>query len=96
MKKKAAIQNDLAVAIKVNARPLIEDEWKQLLENAGFKVKKIKTNSMSLLEPKRIIDDEGFIGFLKIGFNILTNSKTRKRILEMRTTFKSTPKILTH
>lgn len=85
--KKANIQRDLAVAIKVNARPLTEFEWKEILENEGFKVLKIKTNAMSLLEPKRMIDDEGIWRFLKIGFNILIYSKARKRIVEMRKTF---------
>lgn len=86
LKKK--IQRNLAQSIKVNARPLEQDEWINLLEKEGFKVTLIKTNTMSLLEPKRIIDDEGFFRSLKIGFNILTHPKARKRILEMRKVFK--------
>lgn len=86
-KTKTVIQKDLALAIKVNARPLTEAEWKALLEKEGFVIKKVITNSMSLLEPKRIIDDEGFFRTLKIAFNILTNPKARKRILEMRRIF---------
>lgn len=85
---KNKIQRDLAQSIKVNARPLEQDEWINLLEKEGFKVTLIKTNTMSLLEPKRIIDDEGFLRSLKIGFNILTHPKARKRILEMRKVFK--------
>lgn len=85
---KAEIQKELALAIKVNARPLTEDEWKALLEKEGFEVKKVETNGMLLLEPSRIIDDEGFFRALKIGFNILTNSKAKKRIFEMRKVFK--------
>lgn len=84
---KATIQKDLAIAIKVNARPLTEKEWSDLLEKEGFKIKSINTNSMSLLEPSRIIQDEGFFGALKIGFNILTHSVARKRILEMKSVF---------
>lgn len=86
LKKK--IQRNLAQSIKVNARPLEQDEWINLLEKEGFKVTLIETNAMSLLEPKRIIDDEGFFRSLKIGFNILTHPKARKRILEMRKVFK--------
>src|SRR5690606_11865009 len=85
---KAPIQKDLAFAIKVNARPLTENEWKQLLEKEGFKIKTSETNSMSLLEPKRMIADEGFFRFLKIVFNIITTPQARKRILQMRRTFK--------
>ena len=86
--KKAEIQKDLAIAIKVNARPLTESEWTKLLEQEGFLVKKIITNPMHLLEPKRVIDDEGFFRTIKIIFNILTNSLARKRIFEMRKVFR--------
>jgi hypothetical protein len=84
---KAKIQKELAMAIKVNARPLTESEWCLLLEKEGFTVKKVFKNSMSLLEPKRMIDDEGFFRTLKIGFNILTHSKARKRIGAMKKVF---------
>ena len=86
--KKAEIQKELALAIKVNARPLTVSEWTELLEKEGFSVVKIETNPMHLLEPKRIIDDEGFFRTLKIFFNIMTNPSARKRILAMRKVFR--------
>lgn len=86
--KKSEIQRELALSIKVNARPLTVDEWKNLLEKEGFSVLKIETNPMHLLEPKRMIDDEGFFRTLKIVFNILTNPDARKRILAMRKVFR--------
>lgn len=85
---KAEITKDFALTIKVNARPLTKNEWKELLEKEGFKVKEIIINPMHLLEVKRIIDDEGFFRTLKIGFNILTHPKARKRILLMRKSFR--------
>ncbi len=85
---KATIQRQLAEAIKVNARPLTEKEWIDLLEKEGFKIKQVHTNEMHLLETKRIISDEGIFRTLKITYNILTNPKARKRILEMRKVFK--------
>lgn len=85
---KSTIQRELASCIKVNARPLTQKEWVELLEQEGFKVKKIFTNPMSLLEYRRVIDDEGILRSLKIGFNILRNSEAKSRILEMRTVFK--------
>jgi len=84
---KAKIQRELAQTIRVNARPLTESEWKQILENNGFKVKEIFKAPMRLLETKRIIDDEGIMRTLKITFNILRNGKARKRILDMRKVF---------
>ncbi len=85
---KATIQKDLALSIRVNARPLTAEEWKILLENEGFKIIKTETNPMRLLEPTRMIDDEGIFGVLKIVFNILTHLKAGKRILQMRRTFR--------
>lgn len=85
---KSKIQRSLAEVIKVNARPLTETEWKNLLEEEGFKVIKVFKNPMHLLEPKRVIDDEGFFRTLKILFNVMTHPKERKRILAMRKIFR--------
>lgn len=82
------IQKQLAQTIKVNARPLTQHEWTTLLEKEGFKIVHVDTNAMSLLETKRVIDDEGFFRTLKIVFNILTHPKERKRIVAMRDTFR--------
>jgi len=84
---KNKIQKDLAQTVKVNTRPLTQTEWKVLLEQEGFVVKNIFIGKMHLLEPKRIIDDEGFFRTLKIGFNIITTPAARKRILEIRNVF---------
>lgn len=85
---KSTIQRNLAQSIKVNARPLAREEWVNLLEKEGFRVNLVKTNAMRLLEPNRIINDEGFFRSLKIAFNIATHRKARKRIFEMRKIFK--------
>ena len=85
---KRQVQHDLATTIKVNARPLTRAEWVAMLEAEGFKVENILTNPMHLLEPGRIVDDEGFLRTLKIAFNILTHPHARKRILAMRTVFR--------
>lgn len=84
---KAQIQKDLSLCIKVNARPLTQHEWINLLEKEGFKILKVETSPMLLLDTARIIDDEGFFRSLKIGFNILRQPKARKRINEMRCVF---------
>ena len=86
-KEKAEIQHELAMCIKVNARPLTQSEWIHLLEKEGFKIKEIKTNPMLLLETRRIVDDEGLFRSLKIGFNIIRQPKARKRINQMRCVF---------
>lgn len=85
---KAEILKELAQVIKVNARPLTVEEWSNLLEAEGFAIVKVETNSMHLLEPGRIVHDEGFLRTLKILFNIATHPKERKRIMAMRKVFR--------
>ncbi len=85
---KSNIQRELAVSLKVNARPLTQVEWVTLIEQQGFKVKKIMVNPMLLLETKRVIEDEGIWRTLKIGFNVCTHPKAAKRIFAMRSVFK--------
>lgn len=84
---KNTIQKELAVSLKVNARPLTQAEWIALVQQQGFKVRKVMTNPMHLLEPKRVIEDEGLIRTFKIGFNIAVHPKAAKRILAMRAVF---------
>jgi len=86
--QKSQIQKSLSDVIKVNARPLTIDEWTSLLEKEGFIIKKIETNDMSLLEPKRLIDDEGVLRTFKIAFNILTHPIALGRIWSMRKVFR--------
>ncbi|MBX2932540.1 MAG: methyltransferase domain-containing protein [Chitinophagaceae bacterium] len=81
------VQQSLAKAIKVNARPLTKTEWCKLLEKEGFTIKEVKENAMSLLKLKRIIADEGILRTFKIYFNILTHPKAKRKISEMRNTF---------
>nr|WP_315030170.1 methyltransferase domain-containing protein [uncultured Chryseobacterium sp.] len=85
---KQKIQKELAVSIKVNARPLTISEWKIILEKEGFKVIKVETAPMHLLNLRRIIEDESFSGFLKIAGNILAQPKIRTRVMHMRKIFK--------
>lgn len=84
---KAKVQRELSLCIHVNARPLTQQEWIHLLQKEGFKIVQVYTNPMLLLETRRIIDDEGFLRSLKIGFNILRDTSARRRINEMRCVF---------
>jgi len=86
-KTKATIQRELSMSIKVNARPLTKEEWICLLQGQGFKIIQVYTNSMLLLETRRIIDDEGLLRSFRIGYNILRDASARKRILEMKKVF---------
>ncbi len=85
---KNSVYKDLSSSIRVHARPLTVTEWSELLKEEGFEVVNVETNAMALLEPKRVLQDEGLFGTLKIMFNVLMHKELKQRILKMRATFK--------
>lgn len=85
---KNEVRTALARSIKVNARPLTAAEWAELLTEAGFQVKKVSYAPMALLEPHRLIADEGLVGALRFVFNVLRDGDARARVLNMRATFR--------
>lgn len=85
---KSDINKSLSKVIKVNARPLTTTEWSEVLAENGFDVIATETNPMHLLEPKRVLQDEGVLRTLKIIFNVLTHPSARKRIVAMRRVFR--------
>ena len=85
---KLEIQNDLANAIHHGTRPLTIAEWQGLLVAEGFLVQTNAQAPMHLLEPWRIIQDEGMFGALRFAFNLLCNREARRRVLAMRQVFR--------
>ncbi|MEC1179023.1 methyltransferase domain-containing protein [Metasolibacillus meyeri] len=88
------IRKDLVEAIRVNATPLLEEEWKAALKSHGFEIDYVKKVPMHLLHPKRLIEDEGLLGVAKIAKNILTKPAARKHVLKIRHTFMKYEKYL--
>ena len=86
---KQEIQKALTDAIHVGARPLTVTEWRTLLETEGFIVHTQATAPMHLLEPKRLIQDEGFWGALRFVRNVLRDSEARHRVKTMRQVFQT-------
>lgn len=86
--QKTEIRQALARAIKVNARPLTEEEWRDRLTAAGFEIERVRFARMALLEPRRVISDEGPLRALKIVGNVVRNGDARRRILGMRKVFR--------
>ena len=84
---KDEVRKALARSIKVNARPLTEQEWRELLEAEGFEVLWRGKEPMALLDMKRNIADEGIGGELRILRNVLGNKDIRARVLNMKHTF---------
>ena len=86
---KQEIQQALTDAIHVGARPLTAPEWRTLLETEGFIIHFEATTPMHLLEPKRLIQDEGLGGALRFGWNVLCNNEARHRVAAMRKVFQT-------
>jgi SAM-dependent methyltransferase len=85
---KTDVRQSLARAIKVNARPLTLAEWTQLLTYQGLVIDHVATAPMALLEPRRLVADEGFPGALRFAKNLLIHRDARKRVIQMRRTFR--------
>ena len=43
---------------------------------------------MALLEPARVVRDEGFFRALRFAFNVLGDADARRRVFEMRRVFR--------
>ena len=86
---KQEIQKALTDAIHVGARPLTVPEWRTLLEAEGFIVHTQAIAPMHLLEPKRLIQDEGFWGAFRFVGNVLRDSEARHRVKTMRKVFQT-------
>jgi hypothetical protein len=89
-----AIQHDLSDQVHVGVRPLTIREWHYLLEAAGLRVAAQRTAPMHLLEPARLIRDEGLFGAIRFGWNVATHAPARRRVLTMRRVFRKYEKHL--
>ncbi len=87
IQQKQEINQVLSSVIHVGARPLPTHEWRALLETAGFRVVQVGYAPMHLLRPQRLIQDEGVLGALRLGKNILIDGNARRRVLAMRRVF---------
>ncbi len=82
------ISREMSRNIHVGARPLSAREWRELLTGAGFKIQSEATAPMHLLEPRRLIRDEGFFRALRFVFNVVRTPEARKRVFSMRRMFR--------
>lgn len=92
---KTEVRKSLARSIKVNARPLTAAEWTALLVAAGFEIDSVDFAPMALLQPRRVLADEGLPGTLRILRNMVRDRAARQRVLAMRSTFRTHRQSLT-
>jgi SAM-dependent methyltransferase len=81
------IQVALSKEIHVGVQPLSRIEWIRLFQQNGLKVTWSTEAPMHLLEPQRVLRDEGLRGSLRVAFNVATNPTLRHRIFAMRQLF---------
>jgi hypothetical protein len=81
------IQADMSKEIHVGVQPLCPHEWVRLFQENELRVTWIGTAPMHLLEPARLLRDEGIAGTSRIAFRAATNPALGKRILAMRRLF---------
>lgn len=82
------IRAELSRVIHVGASPATVSHWKKLLEEEGFEVEQVITTPFHLLEPKRLLQDEGLVGTLKFVGNLLRHGEARGKILKMKQVFR--------
>ncbi|MGY5765152.1 class I SAM-dependent methyltransferase [Brachybacterium sp. DNPG3] len=84
---KEEIRGALARTIRVNARPLTIAEWSALLAQHDLQVEHVAQAPMALLQPRRIIADEGLAGAVRFARNLARDTEARDRVLRMRRVF---------
>lgn len=89
-----AAERELTGVVHHGVRPLTINEWRSLMESEGFEVQSCEVAPMSLLEPQRLIQDEGVAGALRFAWNLLLQPDARRRVMEMRTSFRRNRKRL--
>jgi hypothetical protein len=64
------VRQALARSMKINARPLTRAEWQHLFTEHGLVVDHVETAPMALLQPRRLVSDEGLQGALCFARNL--------------------------
>ncbi len=83
-----SLERELSDAIHVGVRPLTAREWRELLESAGMIVVAEHTAPMHLLEPRRLVSDEGLLRAIRFVWNVARHRTARRRVLAMRKVFR--------
>lgn len=83
------IRSALARAMHVHARPKTVSEWESLLVAAGLQVQTVRMSALALLEPRRILADEGLVGAIRFGRNLAGDRAARVRVRTMARTMRT-------
>ena len=78
------VAGQLQSTIKVNVSPMPESGWEELLTEHGFTVTKRVSAPLHLLEPRRLIADEGLANAFAFVRNVVRDKDARARVRSMR------------
>lgn len=78
------IRTELTSDFKVSFNAMTMEEWTGMLADAGFELTREHRAPLRLLEPDRIVADEGVVGAAKFAANVLADPEVRHRITHMR------------
>lgn len=87
-------RRELSRVIKVGARPLTLEGWKELLATHGFEAEWHDRAPLHLLEPRRIVSDEGLWGALRFWNNARRLPGASDRLKAMRQGFQLQGKLM--
>ena len=90
-----AVRRTISRTIKVGAQPLPLGDWRRLLTEAGLEVEWTGTAPMHLLEPRRLIEDEGPLGAARFWCAVRRTPGARDRVRAMRQGFRLQGELLT-
>ncbi|HIK14432.1 MAG TPA: methyltransferase domain-containing protein [Leptolyngbyaceae cyanobacterium M33_DOE_097] len=85
--REAEIHGALAATLRVNSTPLSEADWIDTYKMAGLQVQQHQIGEMRLLNPTRIIQDEGLRDAIQFFWNVITQPQVRNRLLTIRGVF---------
>ena len=83
-----AIASDLSDQIHAGVRLLTTAEWRELIAASGLRVDAEHAAPMHLLEPLRIVRDEGLLGAMRFAWNVTCHAHARRRVFAMRKMFR--------
>lgn len=81
------LTRSMSHAIHNGVTPMTTNEWLGLLEDNGFAPVSIEYVPFRLLNPARLVADEGWLGAARFGLNLLKDKESRKRVIGMRKVF---------
>lgn len=79
----------LTSTIKVNVTPMTVAGWDELLAEHGLVVRSSCRAPLHLLEPRRLVSDEGVVGAARFVGNVVRDSDARDRVRAMRSAMRA-------